>query len=310
MKNWLAHLFSSRKMPLRSQLSSGKGHPLSQFLPKNFDPSKRIVLIAGRGDYPVILREAMRRHGIEPALIAFEGETDAGFYESFTEENRQKISVGPVNPLLKALQDLNASSVLMVGQIAPKRLFQDLKLDFKAIRMLASLKERNAESLFGAVAEAIEKLGIQVLDARSFLDDSLAQDGFMTGKDLALSGELLAHSHHLSREIAKLNIGQGIVVHKGTTLAVEGFDGTDALLRRCKFFEKIDKVFFKTIKPKQDWRFDVPVFGLRTLESMLAGAVHTAVLEAGNVLILNKPEVLDFARKNNITLYGYSPLVN
>ena len=198
----------------------------------------------------------------------------------------------------------------MIGQIAPKRLFQDLKLDFKAVRMLASLKERNAESLFGAIATAIEELGIQVLDARSFLDDALAQDGFMAGKKLTLSGELLAHSHHLSREVAKLNIGQGIVVHKGTTLAVEGFDGTDALLKRCKSFEKIDKVFFKTIKPKQDWRFDVPVFGLRTLASMLEGGVHTAVLEAGRVLILNKPQVIDFAQENNITLYGYSPLVN
>lgn len=308
MKNWLAHWFPKKTAPLPKALSYGKGHRLSAYLPRDFDAHQKVVLLAGRGDYPMLLRNAMRQCGIEASLVAFEGETDPLFYESFASGDREKIPVGPVNPLLNALQNLNARYVFMVGQIAPKRLFQDLKLDFKAVRILAGLKERNAESLFGAIAQCIESLGIEVLDARAFLDRSLAEDGFMAGKNLILSPELLAHSHWISREVSRLNIGQGIVVHKGTTLAVEGFDGTDALLRRCKFFEKIDKVFFKTIKPKQDWRFDVPVFGLRTLQSMLEGGVQTAILEAEHVLMLNKPEVIEFARQNNITLYGYSPL--
>jgi DUF1009 family protein len=304
MMRWFSALFGPKRMPQGVQ----KGHLFSDYLPETFDNQGQVVILSGKGRYPVLLREALVRRGIEPGIVAFEGETSPEFYGTFKDPLRAQIPVGPMVPLLKALQKLNARYVLMAGQISPKRLFQDLKLDFKALRILASLKERNAESLFGTVAYEIEKLGIEVLDARAFLDLDLAEDGFMAGRKLPLTAELLAHSHTVAREVAGLNIGQGIVVHKGTTLGIEGFDGTDALLKRMAQFGAIQKVFFKTIKPQQDWRFDVPVFGLNTLKSMIEGGVQTAVLETGHVLMLDKPEVLACAKKHSITLYGYSPL--
>jgi hypothetical protein len=193
----------------------------------------------------------------------------------------------------------------MAGQITPRRLFKGLHPDLKAVRILASLKRRNAETIFGAIAHEIEGLGVTLLDARSFLDAHLASPGCMTGKSFPIEREYLDHGIHIARESARLDIGQGCVVRKGTVLAVEAFEGTDEMLRRAGAFKTDDALFVKTVKAKQDWRFDVPCFGARTLETMRDAHLHAAALEAGKVLILDQPAVLAQARAWGINLFGF-----
>jgi DUF1009 family protein len=193
----------------------------------------------------------------------------------------------------------------MAGQIAPRRLFHGLHPDLKAARILLSLKRRNAETIFGAIAQEIEALGITLLDARAFLDDHLAGSGCMTGRRFPIEGEYLEHGIQIARECARLDIGQGCVVRRGTVLAVEAFEGTDEMLRRAGGFKTDDSLFVKTVKPRQDWRFDVPCFGQRTLETMHAAGLGAAALEAGRVLILDKPAVIRQAREWNIHLLGF-----
>ena len=176
--------------------------------------------------------------------------------------------------------------------------------DLKAAAILFSLKRRNAETIFGAIAAEIEKLGVTLLDARAFIDDQLATAGAMTGK-LGIEDEYVQHGIHIAREMARLDIGQGCVVRKGTVLAVEAFEGTDDMLRRAGTFKTDETLFVKTVKLRQDFRFDVPVFGQRTLETMHEAGLGAAALEAGKVIVLDKPAVLQQAKAWRIALHGF-----
>ena len=126
----------------------------------------------------------------------------------------------------------------------------------------------------------------------------------MTGGRVRLVEEDVAHGIEIAREVARLDIGQGVVVRKGTVVAVEAFEGTDEMLRRAGGFKTDGLIFVKTVKPRQDFRFDVPVFGRRTLEVMREAGIETAVLEADSTLVLEKESVLAQARAWGIQLLG------
>ncbi len=277
----------------------------SAFLPANFDPRRPVALIAGQGIYPLLIAAAARAAGVSLKLVAFDEETRPELVASFADADRRTLLVGQLGKMLKSLREFDAGYAIMAGQITPRRLFKGLHPDLKAVRILASLKRRNAETIFGAIAHEIEGLGVTLLDARSFLDAHLASPGCMTGKSFPIEREYLDHGIHIARESARLDIGQGCVVRKGTVLAVEAFEGTDEMLRRAGAFKTDDALFVKTVKAKQDWRFDVPCFGARTLETMRDAHLHAAALEAGKVLILDQPAVLAQARAWGINLFGF-----
>jgi DUF1009 family protein len=279
---------------------------LSAFLPTDFCPAP-IALIAGKGRYPELSAERIRACGLPLRLIAFEDETDTSLWDSFAAADRACIKVGQLGKLLKSLRKLDCRYALMAGQITPRRLFRGLHLDLKALAILQSLNERNAETIFGAIASEISAIGIGMLDARCFVDDHLATIGPMTTGKRLPEQRFIDHGIRIAKHIAEADIGQGVVVRKGTVLAVEAFEGTDPMLQRAGGFKTDDKIFVKTVKRKQDYRFDVPVLGLRTLEQMSAAHIQTAVVAAGSTLILDKDAVLKIARKLKIELLGFAP---
>jgi DUF1009 family protein len=279
--------------------------PPSAYLPENFDAGRPIALIAGQGVYPALVAEGARAAGIALRLIAFEGETAPELVASFPEADRHTVHVGQVGKTLRLLEKFGAGYAVMAGQVTPRRLFDGLRPDLKAAQILLSLKRRNAETIFGAVAKEIEALGIRLLDARAFLDGHLASPGSMTGDTFPIEKEYLDHGVHIARECARLDIGQGCVVRKGTVLAVEAFEGTDEMLRRAGGLKAGETLFVKTVKGRQDYRFDVPCFGMRTLETMHEAGLHAAALESGGVIILDKPAVLEKARAWKISLHGF-----
>jgi DUF1009 family protein len=277
----------------------------SSFLPANFNPHRPVALLAGQGLYPQLTAAAIRAAGVPLRLVGFEGETAPPLVDSFPAEHRRMLRVGQLGKMLRALEDIDAGAAIMAGQITPRRLFHGLHPDLKAIRILASLKRRNAETIFGAIAAEIEKLGIALLDARAFLDAHLAMVGCLTGGTFPISDDHLRHGIMIARECARLDIGQGCVVRQGTVLAVEAFEGTDEMLRRAGTFKTTDALFVKTVKPGQDFRFDVPCLGERTLEAMREAGIAAAALAAGQVLLLDRPAVLAKAKKAGIALLGF-----
>ena len=130
-----------------------------------------------------------------------------------------------------------------------------------------------------------------MLDARSFLDSELAPRGLFCGGKWSVPQDYAEHAMHIARECARLDIGQSCVVSRGTVLAVEAFEGTDKMLERVAQFEAKDAVFAKTVKPRQDYRFDVPVIGERTVRKLAEAGVKNAVVEAESVIILESEKV-------------------
>ncbi len=278
---------------------------LSAFLPAGFDPKKPIALIAGQGLYPRLVANAIRTAGVPLRLVAMEEETPPELIAEFPESDRVMLKVGQVGSMLKALKRFDVGYAYMAGQVSPRRLFHGLHPDLKAVAILASLKRRNAETIFGAIAAEIAKVDVTLLDARSFLDNQLADDGCMTGRSFPIEDDYVAHGVQIARECARLDIGQGCVVRKGTVLAVEAFEGTDDMIRRAGAFKTDEAFLVKTVKTRQDYRFDVPCFGLKTLETLRESSVKAAVLETGRVLMLDKSAVIAKAKSWGISLRGF-----
>ncbi len=280
-------------------------HPRSVFLPPEFDGAP-IGLIAGKGLYPVLMAERIRAAGIPLRIVSFRGETEHCLIDSTPSEEHLQIKVGQLGKLLKSLKKLGCRYAVMAGQITPKRLFHGLHPDLKALAILNSLKIKNAETIFGAIAAEIEAIDIRMLDARCFLDDQLASEGLMTEGAVRAEAAFIDHGIQIAKGIAELDVGQGAVVRKGTVLAVEAYEGTDPMLQRAGTFKTDNLIFVKTVKRQQDYRFDVPVFGERTLEVMHTAGIHTAALEVDRVLMLDKAALLKRAVQLKIELIGYS----
>ena len=281
---------------------------MSRFLPDNFDASLPLTLIAGQGLYPVLLAERAREAKIPLRLIELGGETHPDLVSSFPEDERAAVKVGQVGKLLKELKKFDAGYAVMAGQVTPGKLFKGLHPDLKAIRMLAGLDRKNAETIFGAIGDEIEKIGVHLLDARVFMDEDLASEGVMVKGKENIDPEHLAHGIEIARENARLDVGQGVVVSRGTVLAVEAFEGTNAMLDRAGKFGAKNCLFVKLGKPNQDTRFDVPVFGLQTLKALSEVNINNVALESGSVLLLDKDEVMKKAKKLRIGISGIKSL--
>ena len=192
--------------------------------------------------------------GIPLRLIELAGETPAELANDFTPEQRATVKVGQVGKL-QGIEKFDIGYAVMAGQVTPGKLFRGLHPDLKAIRMLAGLDRKNAETIFGAIGDEIEKTGVHLLDARVFMDDDLSEEGIMVkGKD-KIEPEHLEHGIEIARENARMDVGQGVVVSRGTVLAIEAFEGTNAMIERAGTFGANNCVFVKLGKPNQDTRF-------------------------------------------------------
>ena len=278
---------------------------MSRFLPEDFDASRPLALIAGQGNYPILLAARAKEVGIQIRLIELGGETSPELIESFSESERSAVKVGQVGKLLKEIKKFDAGYAVMVGQVTPGKLFKGLHPDLKAIRMLAGLDRKNAETIFGAIGDEIEKAAVRLLDARAFMDEDLAEAGVIVKGKEKISPEHLTHGIEIARENARLDVGQGVVVSRGTVLAVEAFEGTNAMLERAGKFGAKKCLFVKLGKPKQDTRFDVPVFGLQTLKTLSETKIKNVAVESGSVLLLNKAEVIKEAKSLGIGIIGF-----
>jgi len=279
----------------------------SRFLPPDFAPSQTVVVIAGKGHLPALLVKCARARGAKIKLISFEEETDPALIAAFEPADHRALPVGKLGRLLEALRELGAAGTVMAGQVTPRKLFTGMVPDLKLIALMASLRERNAETIFGAVSAEIEQVGVRMLDARVFLEDHLVSPGCLTGRTCGIADDQLAFGTRMAREMARLDVGQSVVTAKGTVIAVEAFEGTDGMLRRCAQTGGKEMLLTKTAKHAQDWRFDVPCFGVKTLESMAEGGVAKAALEADAVILIDKPAVIARARQLGIDLFGFGP---
>jgi hypothetical protein len=214
------------------------------------------------------------------------------------------LKVGQLGKLISYAKETGARHAIMAGQIAPKNLF-DLRPDFAALLLLAKLKERNAETLFGAVADALAKEGIELLPATTFLEEFVAPEGHFAGpKPRRRVNDDIIFGLRIAKEISRLDIGQTVVVRNGTVLAVEGFEGTNEAIKRGALLGRGQAVAVKVSKPNQDFRFDVPVIGPLTLEAGAAAGLSALAVEAGRTLLVEPERLRALADEHKISIIG------
>ncbi len=262
-------------------------------------------IIAGNGAYPATMAAAARRAGVRRLVAAaFENETRPDLQASV--DDIEWMRVGHLGRMIKFFRRCGAQEAVMVGQIAPANLFE-LRPDMRTLLMLARLKERNAESIFGGIAGELAKDGITLLPATVFLEHDLAQAGHIAGPVLKAKDMADADfGFKIARETSRLDIGQTVVVRRGTVLAVEAFEGTNECLKRGGALGKGRATAVKVSKPGQDLRFDVPVVGVQTIETAAAAGIRLIAVEAGMTLLLEKAEVFRLCQERGVTLAGVS----
>jgi UDP-2,3-diacylglucosamine hydrolase len=190
----------------------------------------------------------------------------------------------------------------MAGQIAPKNLF-DLRPDLKAMMLLGKLKQRNAESIFAAIADELAKIQVDLLPATTFLGDSIAKLGLIAGPKLSSQEEYdIELGWNIAKEIARLDIGQTIVIKNGTIVAVEALEGTNETIKRGGTLAREGAVMVKVSKPNQDMRFDVPVIGVETIRVASESGVRVVAVEAGKTLLLERDAIIALANGVNMSV--------
>ncbi len=258
-------------------------------------------IIAGNGVYPRLLADSARKAGVRKIVAAaFTDETDPALTQNV--DLIEWMRVGQLSRLLKFFREQKTHHAIMAGQIAPKNLF-DLHPDWKALLVLSKLKQRNAESIFAAIADELAKVDVDLLPATTFLEDSLARAGLIAGQKLSRREEEdVDFGWKIATEIARFDIGQTIIVKNGTVLAVEAFEGTNDAIKRGGALAHKGAVMIKVAKPNQDMRFDVPVIGVETLRVASEARLRAIAMEAGKTLLLERDAIIDLANRSKISI--------
>jgi UDP-2,3-diacylglucosamine hydrolase len=264
-------------------------------------PPETLGIIAGNGVYPRLLANAAQKAGVKKIIAAaFTGETDPELKQHV--HLIEWMRVGQLNRLLKFFDEHKVHHAIMAGQVAPKNLF-DLRPDWKALLLLGKLKQRNAESIFAAIADELAKVDVDLLPATTFLEDCLATAGLIAGAKLSRREEEdVDLGWKIAKEIARLDIGQTVIVKNGTVVAVEAFEGTNDAIRRGGALAREGSVMVKVAKPNQDLRFDVPVIGVETIHIAAEAKLRVIAVDAGKTLLLERDTVVNLADRTKISI--------
>jgi DUF1009 family protein len=260
-------------------------------------------IIAGNRSLPLLFAREARRQGVRRLVaVAFEGETDPALAPLVDEILWLK--VGQLAKMLAAFTDRRIKQCVMAGQITPRNLFE-VRPDLRALALLLRLREKNAHTIFSAIADELKREGVDLIEATPWLKPLMPAAGFQLGPKLSEAQRAdVELGFRIAKEVSRLEIGQTVLVKNGTVLAVEGFEGTDQCLARGGALAGPDggAVAVKVAREKHDFRFDIPCLGPQTLETCAAARVTALAFEAGTSLLLEQDTCAQLARKHKIAV--------
>jgi len=266
--------------------------------------SESIGLIAGNGQFPILFARAAASQGRDIIAIAVREET-----EPELEKYVRKIywiGVGQLGEFFEILKKEKLKKVVMAGQIRPAHIFdKNIAKDKQLERFLNKVKDKRADSLLGGIAGILKRMGIKLLDSSTFLKDHLVRRGSLTALGPSASQrEDIRFGAGIAKRLSGLDIGQTVVVKDKAILAVEAIEGTDQAIGRGGALGREGAVVVKVSKPRQDMRFDIPLVGPKTIESLISASCAVLAMEAGKTLFLEKEKCLALAEANKICLVG------
>jgi len=266
--------------------------------------NERICLIAGNGQFPVLFAKTAKSQGKELMAIAVREETSPEL-ENYVDKIHW-ISLGELKRFFEILKEEKVKKAVMAGQIRPIHIFdKNVSKDDSLKRFLKHVKDKRADSLLGEIARLLRMMGIRLLDSTMFLKDHLVKRGPLNTLMLTpAQWEDIHFGHNIAKRIGGLDIGQTVVVKDKAVLAIEAIEGTDEAIKRGGILGKSGAVVIKVSKPRQDMRFDVPLVGPKTIDSLASACCSVLAMEAKKTLLLDKSQCLALAEANNISLVG------
>lgn len=264
---------------------------------------RRIGLIAGEGNFPLLLAEAARSEGVEVITFGIHGLAHDEIRQHSVSMYTLKLS--DLSRLITLCQEHQISDVVMAGRVPHGLLLmKQLKFDMRTFRVLSSLKDKKADGLLQAAVDELAKEGIRVLDSTMFLKSCMPEPGLLTARVRPTEDILkdIEFGYPLAKEIGRLDIGQTIAVKDQMVIGVEALEGTDELIKRSAILAGDGVVIVKVAKPRQDMRFDVPVVGITTIRNLAAAKAAALCITANQSLFFDRPESIQLAEQNGICL--------
>ncbi len=276
----------------------------------------KLGLIAGNGRFPFLLLDAARAQGFEVTVAAIREETDPEINHRGAIDDKISVhwlSLGELSRLIDIFHKQGVSMAVMAGQVKHKQIFSSIRPDWRLAKLLLNLRTRNTDMLLGAVAKVLGDEGIELISSTAFLEPLLAQEGVLTQRAPDdQERRNIEYGLNVARSVAGFDIGQTVVVAAQACVAVEAMEGTDAAIERAGALmgtleaeaSTLERrlTVVKVAKPKQDMRFDVPVIGIRTVETMIAAGASCLSVEAGRTLLFDRETLLSQADKAGIAI--------
>jgi DUF1009 family protein len=259
----------------------------------------RLGLIAGNGKFPFLVLDAARAQGFDVVVAAIKEEAFPEI-ESKGADSVHWLSLGELSKLIDTFKAAGVTRAVMAGQVKHKQIFSAIKPDWRLAKVLLSLGTRNTDSLLGAVAKVLADEGIMLENSTALLEPLLAKTGVLSKRAPSLQEcTNIEYGRIVARRLAEYDIGQTVVIAEAACVAVEAMEGTDATIERAgELMRSLDDAVeasilsraltvVKIAKPKQDMRFDVPVIGVKTIETMARAGATCLAVDAGRCLLLD-----------------------
>ena len=265
----------------------------------------RYGLIAGNGQFPFLVIEGARHSGADLSVVAIKEETDPRIDE--VAEDVKWVGIGQLGKMIDFFKKQGVTKAMMAGQVKHVQIFSGSLPDVRMLKMLWGLEKRNTDSLIGGIADEMAKEGIELIDSTYFIQDQLSPEGVLTKRRPDETERAnISYGLHVAHEIARLDLGQTIVVRASACVAVEAMEGTDATIQRAGNLAKGRLTVIKVAKPAQDMRFDVPVIGVPTIHAMIAAGATCLSITARKTLIFDREDTIKLADKHKISIIGSS----
>ncbi len=263
---------------------------------------EKVGLIAGNRKFPLIVAEAIKRTGAKAIVVAIKGDT-SGALKRYADKIYW-IDLNEFSRLFEIFKAEGVLKVVMAGQITPTRLFnKGLTRDPLLKGMLQSLKDKKADTIFGAIAALLAERGLELMDSTQFVKEHMPSKGCLTTRAPGFDEwQDVYFGFDLAKEIALLDIGQTVAVKGKAIVAVEALEGTDNLIARAGLLSRGGFIVVKVSKPQQDLRFDVPVVGLRTVRSIISAGGRCLAFEADKTLFIDREKSVATANRKGLAI--------
>src|SRR5579864_5411722 len=277
---------------------------------------QKLGLIAGNGNFPLLLLDAARAQGAQVVVAAIKEETSP-LIEQRGAAAVYWMSLGELSKLIETFKKEGIETAIMAGQVKHKQIFSSIRPDWRLAKILFSLGTRNTDSLIGAVAKVLEDEGIHLISSTSYLDPLLAKAGVLTRRQPTEAEQKnIEYGRQVARHLAQYDIGQTVVIAESACVALEAMEGTDATILRAgeimkSLAHEMDSsislfsralTVVKVAKPQQDMRFDVPVIGIKTIETMKQAGATCLAIDAGRCLLLEGDGIILAADQAGIAM--------